>query len=149
MKRLTNTHIVALRLYSLGQSPPKIAEQVNLSPTRIQTLLKEPLAVDYLKSLEGALDVQFKGLYTKVIKVIGDALDCADASIALAGANLWMKAHGKFVHKVERRDLTAEDIIKKIISGELQVPNRIPRLVGEDLGEAYEEAEFTVRPQLQ
>lgn len=95
------------------------------------------------------MDVQFKGLYTKVIKVIGDALDCADASIALAGANLWMKAHGKFVHKVERRDLTAEDIIKKIISGELQVPNRIPRLVGEDLGEAYEEAEFTVRPQLQ
>jgi hypothetical protein len=149
MKRLTNTHQMALRLYSLGQSPSKIAEQVPLSANRIQQLTREPLGVEYLKSLEGYLDDQFKGLYAKVVKVIGDAMDCADASVALAGANLWMKAHGKFVHKVEHRDLTAEDIIAKIIAGELVVPGKEPKLVGEGLGRSYEEAEFSIGPSLQ
>lgn len=108
------------------------------------------MSVDYLKSLEGELDNQFKGLYTKVIRTLEAALDCADASVALAGANLWLKAQGKFVHKVEHRDLTAEDIIAKIISGELVVPdrglNREPKLIGEGeglgLGQRYEEADF-------
>lgn len=150
MKRLSNTHQVALRLYSLGQPPSKISEQVHLSPSRICALVKDPMSVDYLKSLEGELDNQFKGLYTKVIRTLEAALDCADASVALAGANLWLKAQGKFVHKVEHRDLTAEDIIAKIISGELVVPdrglNREPKLIGEGeglgLGQRYEEADF-------
>ena len=146
MKRLTNTHIIALRLYSLGQTPLQISEQTKLSPQRICQIVRDPLGVKYLEEAEGLVSDQFKGLYTKVVKVIGDALDCADASVALAGANLWMKAHGKFVHKVEHRDLTAEDIIAKIISGELVLPTKAPRLVGEGIGRSYEEAEFEPSP---
>ena len=151
MKRLTNTHQLALRLYSLGKPISQISPEVNLSPARILQLTKDPLGVEYLKGLQGLVDDQFKGLYAKVVKVIESALDCTDASVALAGANLWMKAHGKFVHKVETRDLTAEDIVAKIISGELQLPNkREPKVVGEGIGQKYEEAEFEeVRPRLQ
>lgn len=144
MKRLSNTHQVALRLFALGQPPSKISEQVHISRQVIDRVVKDPLGVEYLKSLEGELDNQFKGLYTKVIRTLEAALDCADASVALAGANLWLKAQGKFVHKVEHRDLTAEDIIAKIISGELVVPGREPKLIGEGLGlgQQYEEADF-------
>jgi len=57
------------------------------------------------------------------------------------------ESHGKFVHKVEHRDLTAEDIIAKIISGELRMPHQPGMKVIEE-GQVFEETEFSVRPRL-
>lgn len=139
-KSLTNKHKLALRYISLGKSPSEAALEVGLTPCRISQILTSPLGQQYMEQLETELDQEFKHLYKKVVRVIGDAMDCSDASIALAGANLWLKAHGKFVHKVETRNLTAEDIVAKIISGELQPPR--PQAKQLEGAQTFEEAEF-------
>jgi len=149
LRKLNQRHRMMLRMVAAGIPLPQIESELAVSAQAIRNTIGCQLGQQYLASLETELDDEFKRLFKKVVKVIDDGLSCADSSIALASANLWLKAHGKFVHKVETRNLTAEDIIAKIVSGELVLPGKAPKLVGEGLGRAYEEAEFEVGPSLQ
>jgi len=141
-KTLSNRQRLGLRYISIGRTTEQAGKEVGLSATRVSQIASSSLGQKYLTSLEGELDAQFKHLYSKVIKVVEDALSCSDASIALAGANIWLKSHGKFVHKVETRNLTAEDIIARIMSGELQRPATGPISKQLEGAQTFEEAEF-------
>ena len=147
LQHLSQRHKMALRMLAVGALPAVVAEEMKMSLARIYGIMRSKLGQEYLATVEKEIDGEFKSLYADVVKVIRDGLRCADASVALASANLWMKAHGKFVHKVEHRDLTAEDIIAKIISGELRMPHQPGMKVIEE-GQVFEETEFSVRPRL-
>jgi len=150
---LSPKHKLILRLYACGLPVGEVASRAGRSETLVRRVVGREDAKEYLLSLESELDQQFKGLFEKVIKVVEKGLDSPELGVALASANLYLKAHGKYVHKVHTRDLTAEDIIKKIISGELRreapsVPiQEIPGVIVSDGGdmEAEEEEDKPMR----
>ena len=117
---------IALRLWTLGKSWKEIEEETGLTPAYVCTVKGSKKGQEYLASIEKELDLEFKRLYQKTINVLDKGLESADMGIALASANLALKVAGKFVQKVENRDLTAEDIIQKILSGELAAGERKP-----------------------
>ncbi|MGW8178101.1 MAG: hypothetical protein ACWGQW_04810 [bacterium] len=120
MTRLTPKHKLILRMYSVGLTRGEVAEDCGCSTGLVDRVIGSEAGKAYLVSLESELDHQFKSLYEKVIGVVEKGLDSGDLKINLAAASLWAKANGKFVHKVHTRDLTAEDIIGRILSGELR-----------------------------
>jgi hypothetical protein len=134
LKKLGPKHRMALRLLSLGSSRERVASELGISIQTVRAAEKSSLGQEYMQGVEKELDQDFKRLYKKVISTIEEGLDCSDARVALASANIWLKAHGKFVQRVETRDLTAEDIIQKIVKGELVPPTPpskdIPALKG-------------------
>ena len=125
-ERLTPQQRIALRLYAIGATREAIAGEVGVHQVTLTNWLKLEAGKEYLKEIELELDQDFRRLYTKVINVIDAGLQSTDGSLALASANIFLKAHGKFVQRTEHRDLTAEDVIKKIMTGELQPRKREP-----------------------
>ena len=119
---------LALRMYALGSSHKQIQEQTGYSYPGFHRFRSTEAGKAYLKIVGDELEWDFKRMQAKVQKVIEDGLDCADFQIALASSNMWLKAHGKYVQRTEHRDLTAEDIIQKIISGELKPGGRVKEI---------------------
>jgi predicted DNA-binding protein (UPF0251 family) len=105
----------AIRLYATGKfSETQAAHHANVSMSRFNVVLNSPPGQAILTAVRGALEVEFQAQFKKVIEVIGDALDHQDPSIALAGANLWLRSCRKQEIKV---DITAEDLVQKIMGG--------------------------------
>jgi hypothetical protein len=66
--------------------------------------------------VRGDLENKFQAQFEQVINVIEEALKHPEPSIALAGANLWLRSARKQEVKVE---ITAEDLIQKIMNGDI------------------------------
>lgn len=117
---------IALRLWMIGYSSKQIEQQVGVRAAALGAAKRSVKGREYVARLEEELDVDFRRLYAQTLNVLDMGLQSADMGIALTSANMALKVMGKFVHKIEKRDLSAEDLIQKILSGELQVGARKP-----------------------
>jgi len=105
----------AVRLYACGKySAEQVAKQVGCAKGSLIAAWNSPQGQAIADTIRGDLENRFQGLYSKVIDVLGEALDHDEPSVALAAASLWLKS-GK-AKKVEV-SLTAEDLVQRIMSG--------------------------------
>ena len=110
---------LAVRMYAAtGKSMNAVAKASNVSPEGLRMALKSQAGQQVLNDIRGELDTQFSALYKKVIRTVEEGLDHAETQVALASASLWLKYEK--ATKVEV-SLSAEDVIQKIMSGEVAV----------------------------
>lgn len=106
----------AIRLYACGKgSQIDVAKACGVSVARLQTLLQSDEGIAIQRGIRNELEHKFQALFEKTINVLESALDHPDPSIALAGANLWLKSAKSTKVEVQ---LTAEDIVQKLMRGE-------------------------------
>lgn len=96
MAVMTPLAAVVCGLYMTGLNHLEIAKRVKKTPALVSWILQSKLAEQECERLKGILDRNFLTLQAKFNRVIDEALEHPDPSIALAGANLWAKAAGKF-----------------------------------------------------
>lgn len=109
----------AIKLYTLGKyrTQAEASAACGISEVRFNVILKKPEGQKIVEQVREALDMQFQNLFTKVVDVIGSALDHADPAIALAGANLYLRTTKGTKVNVE---LSAEDVVQQIMNGHYQ-----------------------------
>lgn len=110
-KVLTCEEQLFFRLISAGAEIENAFKQLNKDEHWALELLKSPLGIHYLASLQSLLDVEFDALYKDVIGCIKIGLGHSEPTVYLGAANLWLRTNKTKV-KIE---LSAEDVVKGII----------------------------------
>lgn len=116
LKKLTGRHLQILRYHLAGVRNIDISAQLDCTEATVSRVLNDPLGLAFIEQAYKELDAQFRGLYSKVINVIDRGLEAKDLDTALAAADKWLKAHGKYrdaEEKTERR--SAEDVIAQML----------------------------------
>jgi hypothetical protein len=107
----------AVRLWAMGRGTQEtVAKATGVSKARLGQVIASDAGQAIYRETRGELEHKFQALFEKTINVLELALDHPDPSIALAGANLWLKSAK--ATKVEVQ-LTAEDIVQKLMSGQV------------------------------
>lgn len=110
---------LALRTYyTTGRTLEECAAVNNVKVSLLRSMVNSTEGEALRAQVQGDLDRHFQSLYKKVIRVLDDALEHPEPSVALAGANLWLKSNKGT--KVEVT-LTAEDVVKKLMETREQV----------------------------
>lgn len=105
----------ATRLFATGKfSAHQAAAHAGMSYSHFHRVINSPPGQALINQLRSIQEEEFQSQFQKVIEVVGAALDHQDPAIALAGANLWLKACRKQKVEVE---ITAEDLVQKIMGG--------------------------------
>jgi hypothetical protein len=107
----------ALRYYFCGiHEVGAVARLYKIKELELRRWLGTEDAEKIRASIQTEKDIHFQSLYGKVVDTLNLALEHPDPQVALAGANLWLRSNkGSKIEVV----LTAEDVVKKIMSGEL------------------------------
>jgi hypothetical protein len=107
----------ALRYYYCGiHEVGVVAKLYKVPEAELKKWLETEDAEKIRCSIQAEKDIHFQSLYGKVVDTLNLALDHPDPQVALAGANLWLRSNkGTKIEVV----LTAEDVVRKIMSGEL------------------------------
>lgn len=107
--------LVAVRFAS-GEAVTSIAKGVSQSTSRIWAILRQPDVKAYLAEIREIYNAEMEALFGKVVETLREALNSSDHTIALSGAALHMKIMERLKGKTE--EVTAEDVINRILSGE-------------------------------
>ena len=108
---------LALQLYACGELTKKeMGARLNIGDARTNTLIESRAGQDIIARVRGDLEFRFQAMFKKTLDVIEDGLNHPEPSIALASANMWLK--NARAQKIEVK-ITAEDLIGKIMNGEL------------------------------
>lgn len=116
LKKLSNKHKNAIALLLQGLSHDEVAEAVGFRKEYMTVLLKQPLAKDYIRSLNEAMDVRLKALFGRSVDAIADGLNSQSSETKLKAAKLQMQATGRLEPEDDGRK-TAEDVVTAILMG--------------------------------
>ena len=113
---VTHKHQYVLALHLAGRKPHEIQLETGYSIPRIYSILKEPNVVALRQQLLSSVSDEFEALFSKAVDVIRDGLDSPDPKVRLDVCKEFMKAHPKFTKGKKTDDVTAEDVVAKILN---------------------------------
>ena len=115
IKTLNPRHIKAIQLHLQGSSLKEISERTCLSIWWISRILRSEPAKRLIAEYNAYFDQEFKALYTGSITAIREGLENPDIHVRLKAADMYLKAHGKYMDRQKGREKSAEDVIRQII----------------------------------
>lgn len=103
---------------SLTLPPPEVAELTGYSLSGVHRILNTDEAIAHKQQIFDLYDDTFKALYPKAIEAIKKGLESSDEKVKLSAAQVWLKAHGKFVPDNGNGDtnITAEQVVVQILN---------------------------------
>ena len=102
---------------SLVMPPPEVSELTGYSLGNVHRILNTDEAIAHKQQIFDLYDESFKALYPQTIKAVKDGLESDDEKVKLNAAQIWLKAHGKFVPDREGdTNITAEQIVVQILN---------------------------------
>lgn len=117
--RIPHRWYIVMVLHLKGAPHAQIAEVTGYNPTTISIIIHHPRMVAVRQQLMRELNDDFEAQYFKVIDRINDALNNQDPNVYLKGADMWLKAHGKYDHSKQANNqvvnITAEDVVMQIL----------------------------------
>ena len=112
-----------LALHLSGKSPREVMEETGYSSAMYYKVLNHPTVQSVRQQLLDHTQQEFEALFSKVVENIRNQLKSNDPQVQLAAQTQFFKATGKFQPKKgdEDKELTAEDIVSKILNINVQV----------------------------
>jgi hypothetical protein len=104
-----------LSLHLSGYTAEAISDLTGYNTSYISVLLKKDRVLALRQQMLSSLDDEFQALYSSVVSVIRNGLLDNDPKVRLEAAEKWMKAHGKYKHDGEKKELSAEDVVNNIL----------------------------------
>lgn len=116
LKKLTPRHYEMIKRHLNGMLNVEIAADLDVTEATVSRVLNDPLALSVIEDAYRQLDAKFRSRYLKVIQVIDAGLDSDNMDTALAAADKWLKAHGKYRPEEEKQQTrSAEDVIAQML----------------------------------
>lgn len=114
IKKLNPRHSKAVQLHLQGATLREISERTGLSVWWLSRILKSEPAKRLIAEYNDYFDQEFKALYTGSISAIREGLEDPDINVRLKAADMYLKAHGKYMDRQKGREKSAEDVIRQI-----------------------------------
>ncbi len=121
-------YVVVLHLS--GKKRAEIAELTGYAPQVVGVILANERSVAYRQQLLSETQQDFEAIFSQVVDTIRDMVQPGrDDGVRLQAAQMWLKAHGKFLpqHDEREKDLTAEDVVAHILHADtvnIQINNK-------------------------
>jgi len=108
-----------LELHLAGRRPAEIQEITGYSQPMMYRILSDPRMIAEKQQIMKYYNSEFEALYSKVINVVRDNLECADPKVQNDAAKIWLKSHGRFQADREQSNdtnISAEKIVFQILN---------------------------------
>lgn len=92
LKKLTTKHMEALAYIAQGMQKKQAAARVGFTPEYITMLLRQPLAIDYIRRLNESVAAQLEAMFGQTVHVISEAMENGTHSEKLKAARLQLEA---------------------------------------------------------
>lgn len=114
LKKLTSKHRKIIQLKVAGLTRVDVGREAGCTPEYVSMLLRQDVAKAYLQTMYEDLDQDLKDLVAPAIDTVRELLGSGDDKVALAAANLALKANGKMERESIEDRPSAEDFVSKI-----------------------------------
>lgn len=104
---------LGLRFYALGETLKQAALRAGVSESKLSKFIKSSKGRDELSKIRTEVDEEFFNLQSKVNEVLRMGLESSDPQIALASANMWLRAAKA---KEVNVNVTVEDVLQRLFN---------------------------------
>jgi predicted transcriptional regulator len=101
-----------------GYRQDEIAELSGYAPQTVSKILSDDRCVQVRQQYLKGHDAEFESLYPEVIEAVRSGLNHADMKFRLDAAEKWLKAHGKYRENTTNVNISAEDVVVKLLNAD-------------------------------